>query len=116
MNVSVANDGILSMVADSIVAAKAGISNIKIAADDNSAISVNWIVKVVAPAPTAVVTPMVDIKFQNNIIRNPQGLNLRVYNALGALVAEGNSNIDMSQQNSGLYIVKNGKEAVKIIK
>lgn len=56
------------------------------------------------------------IRFDGQTIYNPENANIVVYSLVGTVVAEGNTDIDMSNQNSGIYIVRAGKSATKIVK
>lgn len=56
------------------------------------------------------------IRFDGQTIYNPENANIVVYSLVGTVVAEGNTDIDMSSQNSGIYIVRSGKSVIKIVK
>lgn len=56
------------------------------------------------------------IRFDGQTIYNPENANIVVYSLVGTVVAEGNTDIDMSNQNSGIYIVRAGKSVTKIVK
>ena len=56
------------------------------------------------------------ITFMNNEIQNPEGKQLNVYNANGMLVVTSTTNINMSGFAQGLYIIRCGKETMKVIK
>lgn len=57
-----------------------------------------------------------NVTFNGTTIINRSGLYLTVHNLTGAIVTEGNGNIDMSNQPRGIYIVRSGKAAMKIVK
>ena len=56
------------------------------------------------------------ITFINNEIQNPEDKQLNVYNANGMLVVTSTTNINMSGFAQGLYIIRCGKETMKVIK
>lgn len=75
------------------------------------------IIDVMTTASTGLVnTNTTSIRFDGQTIYNPENANIVVYSLVGTVVAEGNTNIDMSNQNSGIYIVRAGKSVTKIVK
>lgn len=46
------------------------------------------------------------ITYQDNELKNPEGLKLYVYNSLGKIVASSNHNISMANYTSGVYMVR----------
>lgn len=57
-----------------------------------------------------------DITYENGIILNANGEQLRVYNAAGQLVAEGTRNIDMNTFAAGVYVINAQQTTFKIVK
>ena len=56
------------------------------------------------------------ITYENGIILNANGEQLRVYNAAGQLVAESTRNIDMNTFAAGVYVVNAQQTTFKIAK
>ena len=46
------------------------------------------------------------ITYQDNELKNPEGLKLYMYNSLGKIVANSNHNISMANYTSGVYMVR----------
>lgn len=46
------------------------------------------------------------ITYQDNELKNPEGLKLYMYNSLGKIVASSNHNISMANYTSGVYMVR----------
>lgn len=56
------------------------------------------------------------ITYKDGVILNADGVQLRVYNAAGMLVAEGAHNIDMNGFAAGAYLVRTQQATLKIVK
>ena len=54
------------------------------------------------------------VSFDGQTIHNNANLQLQVYNTLGSLMLSSNKNINMTNYNKGVYIVKSANESLKI--
>ena len=54
------------------------------------------------------------VSYDGQTIHNDANLQLQVYNTLGSLMISSTKNINMTNFNKGVYIVKNGNESLKI--
>lgn len=61
-------------------------------------------------------TAMKGVYYANNIVVNANNLPLSVYNLTGTCIAQGEGDIDLSTYAKGIYLVRCGKQAIKIVK
>ena len=57
-----------------------------------------------------------EVYFANGMIYNPAHTMITVYSVNGAVVTMSNDNINLNTMPSGLYIVRNGDKALKVVK
>lgn len=56
------------------------------------------------------------VRFDGKVLYNSDNRMLMVYNIAGVVVAQGTDNLDLSNLSDGIYLVRNGKNAMKIVK
>jgi len=61
-------------------------------------------------------TSIQGVRWSNNIVRNAQHVHISVYDLSGARIAESSNDINMTQMPRGLYMVRVGKNVMKIVR
>lgn len=61
-------------------------------------------------------TSLQGVYYTNQMLYNPTGATLQVYNLTGTCIAQGDSDIDLSAFANGIYLVRCGKQSLKIVK
>ena len=61
-------------------------------------------------------TSLQGVYYTNQMLYNPTGATLQVYNLTGTCIAQGDGNIDLSAYANGIYLVRCGKQYLKIVK
>lgn len=61
-------------------------------------------------------TALKGVYYANNTVVNANNLPLSVYNLTGTCIAQAEGDIDLSAYAKGIYLVRCGKQAIKIVK
>ena len=61
-------------------------------------------------------TALKGVYFANNTVVNENNAMVYVYNLAGTCIAQGNGNIDLAAYANGIYLLRAGKQTMKIIK
>ena len=61
-------------------------------------------------------TALKGVYFANNTLVNENNAMVYVYNLAGTCIAQGNGNIDLAAYANGIYLLRSGKQTMKIIK